>query len=101
VLNAEAARHPNLTIRITPIPSTTTGHRLWNAAIVLGEMVDAEELDVRGKNCLELGAGAALPSLLAALVSEQAKRPASIHRPAPRYSNRPVNSNSIHTYIHT
>ncbi len=47
---------------------TTTGHRLWNAAMVLGEMVDAGELDVRGKNCLELGAGAALPSLLAALV---------------------------------
>lgn len=34
----------------------------------MAEMVDDGELDVRGKDCLELGAGAALPSLLAALV---------------------------------
>lgn len=43
------------------------GHKLWNASLVLADMMDAGELDVRGKTTLELGAGAALPSLVAAL----------------------------------
>lgn len=43
------------------------GHKLWNAAKVLGEMIDSRPSLIQGKYCLELGAGAALPSLLAAL----------------------------------
>jgi nicotinamide N-methyltransferase len=43
------------------------GHKLWNASKVLGEMIEEDPSLVKGKNCLELGAGAGLPSLLAAL----------------------------------
>jgi nicotinamide N-methyltransferase len=44
-----------------------TGHKVWNAAKILGEMLEADPSLVQGKNVLELGAGCALPSLLAAL----------------------------------
>lgn len=44
-----------------------TGHKVWNAAKVLGEMLEADPSLVQGKTVLELGAGCALPSLLAAL----------------------------------
>lgn len=40
---------------------------MWNAARVLSEYIDAEPEHVRDKNVLELGAGAALPSIVAAL----------------------------------
>ncbi|CAM9862377.1 unnamed protein product, partial [Sphacelaria rigidula] len=43
------------------------GHRLWNAAIVLAEMIDSSEISVAGKKILELGAGAGLPGLICAL----------------------------------
>ncbi|CBJ30478.1 conserved unknown protein [Ectocarpus siliculosus] len=43
------------------------GHRLWNAALLLADMVDKDEFDVRGKRVLELGAGAGLPALICAL----------------------------------
>lgn len=43
------------------------GHKVWNAAKVLGEIIESDPSLVQGKACLELGAGAALPSLLAAL----------------------------------
>jgi len=44
-----------------------TGHKVWNAAKVLGEMLELDPSLVWGKTVLELGAGCALPSLLAAL----------------------------------
>jgi len=43
------------------------GHKVWNAAKVLGEMLEFNPSLVSGKTVLELGAGCALPSLLAAL----------------------------------
>ena len=41
-------------------------HYLWNAAKVLSDYFDMNPKDIRGKNVLELGAGGALPSLVAA-----------------------------------
>ena len=49
----------------------TTGHKVWNAAKVLGEMLESNPSLVSGKTVLELGAGCALPSLLAAFPSLQ------------------------------
>ncbi|KAK7059147.1 Protein N-terminal and lysine N-methyltransferase efm7 [Paramarasmius palmivorus] len=47
------------------------GHYLWNASIALADCFSGEEssfrLDVKGKRVLELGAGGALPSIIAAL----------------------------------
>ena len=47
-------------------------HSLWaefiyNAARILADRIDAGLIDCRGKHCLELGAGAGLPGLMAAL----------------------------------
>eukprot|EP00903_Cladosiphon_okamuranus_P011357 g10705.t1 len=57
------------TLRLSLISSRHSlwGHRLWNAALLLAEMVDKDELVVEGKSVLELGAGAGLPSLICAL----------------------------------
>jgi EEF1A N-terminal glycine/lysine methyltransferase len=41
-------------------------HHLWNAGRVLANYFDTHPSLVREKNVLELGAGAALPSLIAA-----------------------------------
>ena len=45
------------------------GHKLWNAARYLCDLFDSKPSLVRGRNVLELGAGAGAPSLIAALVS--------------------------------
>lgn len=47
-------------------------HSLWaefvhNAARVLSDMIDSQRINCRGKTCLELGAGAGLPGVIAAL----------------------------------
>lgn len=42
-------------------------HKLWNAAKVLADKICKKEIDVNGKRVLELGAGASLPSITAAL----------------------------------
>lgn len=43
------------------------GHKLWNASKVLADKIYKKEIDVSGKRVLELGAGASLPSIVAAL----------------------------------
>jgi predicted nicotinamide N-methyase len=43
------------------------GHYLWNAAKCLSWYLDEHKEIVKGKNVLELGAGAALPSFVAML----------------------------------
>jgi EEF1A N-terminal glycine/lysine methyltransferase len=42
------------------------GHHLWNASKVLADYFDLNPELVRGKRVLELGAGGALPSFIAA-----------------------------------
>lgn len=42
-------------------------HKLWNAAKVLADKICNKDIDVSGKSVLELGAGASLPSIAAAL----------------------------------
>ncbi|KAK6523237.1 hypothetical protein TWF694_006127 [Orbilia ellipsospora] len=42
-------------------------HHLWNAGVEVAGMIENGEIDVEEENVLELGAGAALPSLLSAL----------------------------------
>ena len=39
------------------------GHVLWNASKVLADLIKSCKINVSGKTTLELGAGAALPSL--------------------------------------
>lgn len=46
--------------------SPTEAHLLWNGARVMAEYLDEDPARVRGKTVLELGAGAGLPSLVAA-----------------------------------
>ncbi|EEB06381.1 nicotinamide N-methyltransferase Nnt1 [Schizosaccharomyces japonicus yFS275] len=43
------------------------GHYLWNSGIVLADYIDQHPEVVSGKKVLELGAGAGLPSIIAAL----------------------------------
>lgn len=43
------------------------GHMLWNAARLFADKLDTDKGICCGKNVLELGAGAALPSFIAAL----------------------------------
>jgi len=46
------------------------GHYLWNAGIVMAQFLDETgDVHITGKNVLELGAGAGLPSIIAALNS--------------------------------
>lgn len=40
-------------------------HYVWGSAIALSVMIDAGVINLEGKTCIELGAGAALPSLIA------------------------------------
>ncbi|KAK6333620.1 hypothetical protein TWF730_003806 [Orbilia blumenaviensis] len=42
-------------------------HHLWNAGVEVAGMIETGELNVDGETVLELGAGAALPSLLSAI----------------------------------
>lgn len=84
----EIAHHPKLNNEAASCVTFIIGHRLWNAAIVMAEMVDSAEVDVRGLDCLELGAGAALPSLLAALVRLNDDHDQSTDRPANRLKYR-------------
>ncbi|CAM9591642.1 unnamed protein product [Pylaiella littoralis] len=58
---------PTLTLSLVSSRHSLWGHRLWNAALLLAEMIDEEEIIVEGKSVLELGAGAGLPSLICAL----------------------------------
>lgn len=46
------------------------GHLLWNAGRVTADLIDSERDSIRGKTVCELGAAAALPSLLASLVAK-------------------------------
>lgn len=47
------------------------GHLLWNAGIVTTEYLDSHRKLITGKTVLELGAGAALPSLVCALTAKR------------------------------
>lgn len=57
-----------LTLRLVG-KSPLWGHLLWNAGRVSAEFVDSRRETIRGKTVLELGAAAALPSLLSSLVA--------------------------------
>ncbi|KAG5938753.1 hypothetical protein E4U53_007942 [Claviceps sorghi] len=64
-------------------------HHLWNSSLLLAELVEADSLgagkdatfDTRGRSVLELGAGTALPSIMAGLVG--ASRVVATDYPAP------------------
>jgi len=56
-----------LTLSLVGEHHSLWGHKLWNASVVVADMVDLQEIDVKDKSVLELGAGAALPSLLAGI----------------------------------
>ncbi|KAK6534181.1 hypothetical protein TWF281_005514 [Arthrobotrys megalospora] len=47
-------------------------HHLWNAGVEVAGMIENGELNVTGETVLELGAGAALPSLLSAISGAKA-----------------------------
>ena len=56
----------SLPLRLAPKHSLWA-HELWNASHFLAKLLDNGQLDVREHTCLELGAGAGLLSLIAAL----------------------------------
>lgn len=66
--NPAADEPAELTLRLVG-KSPLWGHLLWNAGRVSAEFVDSHRETLRGKTVLELGAAAALPSLLASLVA--------------------------------
>lgn len=51
--------------------SPTEAHHLWNGSRVISEHFEAHPEEVKGKTVLELGAGAGLPSLVAAALGAQ------------------------------
>ena len=55
-----------LTVRILEVDSTTFGLFLWPSATVLAQFLTFHPAAVRGRTVLELGAGVALPGLVAA-----------------------------------
>ncbi|GAA6051228.1 hypothetical protein JCM3770_005881 [Rhodotorula araucariae] len=63
-------RAPSPTILAVPISAPRTRDKyasyVWNASILLADMVAAREIDVHGRKVLELGAGLGLPGLVAA-----------------------------------
>lgn len=65
--NGNAMEPPEVTMDLAAERHSLWGHRLWNAARVLADLIDANPDWVKSKAVLELGAGAALPSLIAAL----------------------------------
>lgn len=48
--------------------SATEAHHLWNGARVISDLFEADPATVAGRTVLELGAGAGLPSIVAALL---------------------------------
>ncbi|KAG5181676.1 hypothetical protein JKP88DRAFT_148843, partial [Tribonema minus] len=63
----EGLEPSTLTLTLVSSRHSLWGHLLWNASIRLAEMFDGGEVDLKGKTVLELGAGAGLPGLIAAL----------------------------------
>lgn len=84
-------------------------HHLWNAGVEVAGMIETGELNVEGETVLELGAGAALPSLISAISG--AKNIVVTDYPAPEIlanitSNIALNkpkfvSSDIQVYGHT
>ena len=68
--SAHAGQPPRLSLRLAPKHSLW-GNELWNAARFVASLLDSGELDVRSKCVLELGAGAGLPSCVAAMNGAQ------------------------------
>ncbi|KAF3931108.1 hypothetical protein ABW20_dc0107676 [Dactylellina cionopaga] len=56
-------------------------HHLWNAGVEVAGMIESGEVGMEGQDVLELGAGAALPSLISAIVG--AKLVVATDYPAP------------------
>ena len=56
-----------LTVELLSARHSLWGHRLWNASLYLANLFDANPNFCKGKNILELGAGAGVPSLICAL----------------------------------
>ncbi|KAK0709539.1 hypothetical protein B0T26DRAFT_616924, partial [Lasiosphaeria miniovina] len=51
--------------------SPLEAHRLWNGARVVSEHFEAHPAEVRGRSVLEIGAGAGLPSIVAAALGAE------------------------------
>lgn len=63
-------RAPSPLLLELPVPPARSRDKhagtVWNAAIVLADKIAANEIDVRGRKVVELGAGLALPGIVAA-----------------------------------
>ncbi|GAA5864014.1 hypothetical protein JCM3774_004456 [Rhodotorula dairenensis] len=58
---------PNLTVRLPPQQvQELFAHHVWNASLRLADAIAEERLVTRGETVVELGAGAGIPSLMAA-----------------------------------
>ncbi|KAF3922839.1 hypothetical protein ABW21_db0209181 [Orbilia brochopaga] len=59
-----------LTLRLADVAKEQTSlfsHHLWNAGVEVAAMIENGEIAMQGQSVIELGAGAALPSLISAL----------------------------------
>ncbi|BGP39121.1 hypothetical protein JCM10450v2_003075 [Rhodotorula kratochvilovae] len=67
---AAPLRAPSPLLLALPVPPPRTREKyagyVWNASILLADMVAAREIEVEGKRVLELGCGLGLPGLVAA-----------------------------------
>ncbi|GJN89727.1 hypothetical protein Rhopal_002716-T1 [Rhodotorula paludigena] len=63
-------RAPSPLLLELPVPPARSRDKhagtVWNAAIVLADKIAADEIDVRGRKVVELGAGLGLPGIVAA-----------------------------------
>ncbi|KAF3319076.1 hypothetical protein TWF173_003530 [Orbilia oligospora] len=105
-------KHGEIKLGLADIEKEQTSlfsHHLWNAGVEVAGMIETGELNVEGETVLELGAGAALPSLISAITG--AKTIVVTDYPAPEIlSNITANiafnqskfiSSDIQVYGHT
>ncbi|KAF3921049.1 hypothetical protein AA313_de0202880 [Arthrobotrys entomopaga] len=82
---------------IDKVDTRLFSHHLWNAGVEAAGMIENGEIEVEGESVLELGAGAALPSLLSALAG--AKSVVITDYPAPKILQNITSNISLNSSI--
>ncbi|XP_057673780.1 methyltransferase-like protein 23 [Corythoichthys intestinalis] len=92
--------HESLTVSIPEVLDAHHGMHVWPCAVVLAQYIWSRRTHVKGKRCLELGAGVALPGVLASrcgaevILSDDANAPACM-----RNCRRSCEANGLHDVL--